>query len=482
MRTYLKSAALVVAVAFNASANPVKIKVVGPDNAPIVGAQIVLNDYAGRVDLVKKTDDKGRFATELKPIADGQLGDIVVYARGYGIARADLHTGENVLKLGREKFMTGVVRDAIGQSVSNARVRIAFVSMPLGKEDTLSYGMPEQLSEVFTTRTNLNGTWKIGGLSERGSAYPVLDDEKYIYQMVEASVKAGPTSNAPVLKAQPGASIAGRVLDKARKPVKGVTVFTTRLDEPINTMSRSESVSDAQGVYRIVSLAPGAHTVAVDTAKLEQIATARKVTATAGQTLQNQDFALTKASFIEGIVTAKETGAPMVGLRVEVHGADRPESAVYGNETATDAKGHYRLKTAPGQSRIYVSGDSLHYNRNLDVAVAKEATQTLNIALSKGVSLAGTTVDIKGKPLGGVFLLIQVTGAVYGPNHNASPPKGVTSDAKGRWKVVGLAPGDALIFTSAEWTTVPYRDVKYRFALPHTAPVKVMVRATGFKE
>lgn len=481
MKIYLTSAALVLTMAFDASANPVKIKVVGPDNVPIAGAQLVLNDYTGRTTLVKKTDSKGQFATDLKPIADGRVGDIVVYARGYGIARADLRNGDNTLKLSREKFMTGVVRDAAGQTVSNARVRIAFVSMPLGKEDTLSYQVPEQLSEVFTTRTNLNGAWKIGGLSERGGAYPVLDDEKYIYQMIEASVKVGPLSSAPVLTAQSGASIAGRVLDKADKPVKGVTVFTTRLDEPINTMSRSQSVSDAKGVYRIVSLAPGAHTVAVDTAKLDQIATAKEVTATAGQTIQNQNFTLTRASFIEGVVTAKETGAPLAGLRVEIHGADRPESAVYGNETETDAKGRYRLKTAPEQGRIYVSGDALHYSRNLDVAVSKEATKRLNITLSKGVSLSGTTVDIAGKPLGHVFLMIQVTGAVYGPNHNASPSKGVTSDAKGRWKVEGLAPGDALIYTSAEWTTVPYRDVKYRFPLPHTAPIKMMVRATGFK-
>lgn len=481
MKIYFTSAVLVLAMAFNASANPVKIKVVGPDNAPIAGAQIVLNDYTGRATLIKKTDGKGQFATDLKPIADGRVGDIVVYARGYGIARADLRSGEKVMKLGREQFMSGVVRDAQGKPVVGARVRIANVAMPLGKEDTEIYDVPDALTSAFTARTDGSGIWKIGGLSERGGAYPVLDDAKYVYQMVEAKVKTGPLGNAPVLQAQPGASIAGRVLDKTGQPVKGVTVFTTRLDEPVNTLNRNISLSDAKGVYRIVSLAPGAHTVAVDTAKLDQIATAKQVTATAGQSLQNQDFALTKASFIEGIVTAKETGAPMVGLRVEVHGADRPESAVYGNETETDARGHYRLKTAPGKSRIYVSGDSLYYNRNLDVAVSKETTKTLNITMNKGVSLSGTTVNIQGKPLGGVFLLIQVTGAVYGPNHNASPPRGVTSDVKGRWKVEGLAPGDALIYTSAEWTTVPYRDVKYRFTLPHVAPVKVMVRTTGFK-
>ena len=469
-------------MAWSVRANPVKITVVGPGNTPVSGAQLVLNDYAGRATLAKQTDGKGQFSTDLKPIADGRVGDIVVYAKGYGIARADLKSGATVLKLGREKFMSGVVRDDKGQPVGNARVRIANVAMPLGKEDTLIYDVPGALKTAFTTRTDARGQWKIGGLSERGGAYSVLDDAKYVYQMVEAKVRAGAVSSSPVLRAQPGASIAGRVLDNAGNPAKGVTVFTTRLDEAINTMNRNTAISDDKGVYRLVSLAPGPHTIAVDTAKLDQIATARKVAATAGQTLQNQDFALTRASFVEGTVTAKDTDAPLPRLRVEIHGADRPESAVYGNETETDAKGHYRLKTAPGQNRIYVSGDFLYYSRNLDVAVAKETTKTLNIALSKGVSLSGTTVDTKGKPLGNMFLLIQVTGAVYGPNHNASPPTGVTSDAKGRWKVEGLAPGDALIYTSAEWTTVPYRDAKYRFPLPHAAPVKVMVRATGFRE
>lgn len=481
MKHFFISAALLAATAWSANANPVKITVVGPGNAPVSGAQLVLNDYSGRAELVRKTDGKGQFSTDLKPIADGRVGDIVVYAKGYGIARADLKSGATVLKLGHEKFMSGVVRDAIGQPVSNARVRIANVAMPLGTEDTLIYDVPGALKAAFTTRTDASGQWKIGGLSERGGAYPVLDDSNYIYQMVEAKVGAGAASRAPALTAQPGASITGRVLDRAGNPVKGAAVFTTRLDEPINTMSRNEAVSDDKGVYRLVSLAPGAHTLAVDTAKMDSIATARKFIATAGQMLQNQDFALARASFVEGNVTAKESGAPLAGLRVEIHGADRPESAIYGNETQTDAKGHYRLKTAPGQSRIYVAGDLLHYNRNLDVAVAKGATKTLNIAMSKGVSLSGTTIDIHGKPLGNVFLLIEVTGAVYGPNHNAAPPRGVTSDAKGRWKADGLAPGDALIYTSAEWTTVPYRDVKYRFALPHAASVKVMVRATGFK-
>lgn len=454
-----------------AQADPVEIRVVGPQNQPVAAAQLVVAAFAAHQTWLRQTDASGRVSLEMASLQDKRLGSVVVYARGLGLARAELQKNKNVIHLHQPKVIQGMVRDAAGKPLEGVTVRLRDIVEPLGskEEDNFIYSIPSELQKAFTTRTQADGRWSIAGVPAQKGVAVALDDPAYVYALAEAPIGLSQTVPIPDLIARSGASIAGRVVDEAGQPVAGIEVFTNVIDHPI--IRRQSAVTGQDGAFQITGLASGNYDVQVEDPSKERVATTLKaVPAREGQTTQAASLLLTAGAVVQGTVTDKATGKPMSEVNISSLGPQ----GVSGLRTQTDATGNYQLRLVSGTSRLYFAGPYGYVRRNLDVSVIPMQRKPLNVTLSRGLTLSGTTVNTKGEPMGGVFLFIYATSRQVGPDPQGSPPIGVTSDARGHWQALGLAPGQVTIAPEAGWEIIGSPDAR-RFEVPAQGPVQVKV-------
>lgn len=117
------------------------------------------------------------------------------------------------------------------------------------------------------------------------------------------------------------------------------------------------------------------------------VATAAEgVSGTKGTTVSVPDLVLTPGGIITGTVTDKATGRPIEGATVMSYGPHSPESSAGVISAQTDSAGTYRLRVAPGRSRVYeadtFNGQSgVDENRYLNLAEGETKTQDFQITL-----------------------------------------------------------------------------------------------------
>ncbi len=480
MKIFATATLLLAGFALRANATPVDIQVVGPDKAPVTEAQVMVFDYANKKTFVEKTDETGHVHADLSRIEDGRLGDITIAAKGFGVAFSDVRGANLTIKLEREKYVAGEVRDATGQPVEGATVRIYSVTI-----GNVQHPIFAPLAEAFTARTQGDGSWIIGGLPASTQVVAVLDDAAYVFDVVKTPLSALAISEAPPLTARPGASLVGRVLDEAGRGVAEIEVSTMYISRALGSWHSSKARSDADGFYRVDSLPAGTYAFTVEDALDQRVAKAlEKQTLEAGEA-QNHDFKLEQALFISGTVVDEATGKPLQDVSVYSSGPHNPRSAAREVKDQTDEKGHYRLPAISGTNWLYLSGKRGYPASNIEVEVSADQNKTVDFALRKGLSLSGTTVDAKGEPLPGVFLFVT---------SKNGERTGVTSDGQGRWEALGLAAGPLTIQPSAEWDIIsPTGDLpktittaggKITFDvlhitldIPRTSSVEVPIRA-----
>ena len=115
-------------------------------------------------------------------------------------------------------------------------------------------------------------------------------------------------------------------------------------------------------------------------------AAAEGVSGTKGATVTVPDLILTPGGIITGTVTDKATGRPIAGATVMSYGPHRPESSAGVISAQTDSTGTYRLRVAPGRSRVYEADtfdpqSGVNNNRYLEVAEGETKTQDFQITL-----------------------------------------------------------------------------------------------------
>jgi len=115
-------------------------------------------------------------------------------------------------------------------------------------------------------------------------------------------------------------------------------------------------------------------------------AAAEGVSGAKGTTVSVPDLVLTPGGIITGTVTDKATGRPIMGATVMSYGPHRPESSAAVIAAQTDSTGTYRLRVAPGRSRVYVSDTFTQQsgadpNRYLEVAEGQTKMQDFQITL-----------------------------------------------------------------------------------------------------
>ena len=109
-------------------------------------------------------------------------------------------------------------------------------------------------------------------------------------------------------------------------------------------------------------------------------AAAEGVSGGKGAAIHVPDLILTPGGFVTGTVT-DGAGKSILGVSVGSYGPHRPASSGAIISTRTDSSGRYRLRVAPGRSRVYVAD-----GRYEGQGVEGGATVTVAIGVTKAAN------------------------------------------------------------------------------------------------
>lgn len=195
-----------------------------------------------------------------------------------------------------------------------------------------------------------------------------------------ATIVATSITLASSLAAQPFASAAGSVRDTAGAPVVGAEV----------NVGTRQTLTGAQGAFRIDSVSPGARLVSVRAVGFAPVLT--RVELRAGDVAQ-LDYVLTRAisSIAPTVVTASRTGIygvvgdaelqKAVGARVQLVGGGATALV-----TMTDSAGRYAFDRArPGEYVVRVTYPG-HAERHVTVTLPRGEGRDMSILLARGES------------------------------------------------------------------------------------------------
>ncbi len=223
------------------------------------------------------------------------------------------------------------------------------------------------------------------------------------------------TTGEVVIECPPATSVRGRVVRADGRPVAGVHVRgrngifgawllgTRGLDETRITamLFRADGVTDAEGRFALDALADGPAAVDVVEPSLSEevgdvpVARDREVV-----------IVVHEAAMVRGRVTDAATGEPIAGALVTTYFKRASYEESWVGWSATDAGGRYELRTrVAGQEfglRVLSDGCA-SFNRRM-TPLANGASLELDVALERGVAIAGGVTAPNGEPIAGAMV------------------------------------------------------------------------------
>jgi len=353
-----------------AIAAPISGRVLGPDGAPVAGAQIVASRSTRPQSVLTRSDADGNFTLDLdwpeRPLKPRdpppwravalsprmELGSAQWWSHSTEANAYDFH-------LVAGGTCSGVVQDGTGKPVANATVKVSYVDWSKAGENygSSTFWVPSRLAEKFTTASDAAGRWTLPSAQGQDGYVSVrLVDPRFL--MVEE--RGVLSADALKLTARRPATIIGEVVDDAGKPVAGVEMVLLYTNRPgrLKTWTTGKD-----GSYRVTGLDSGAFRVAVlaESGKWVGLPPADIVTVTIGEgaTVQAPRVVATTGAVIRGVITDAVTGQPVPGVNLVSEALDPPLQQHYFAET--DPQGRYEMRVPPGRRNLLLDTVPVEY-------------------------------------------------------------------------------------------------------------------------
>ncbi|WP_342377790.1 carboxypeptidase-like regulatory domain-containing protein [Myxococcus stipitatus] len=397
------------------------------NGAPVPSVEVRVESSsasAGTPPLRATSDARGHFSFEL---GTGHH-TLTAEQRGqYALAQVKLPLSppsEVLLTLGEALHAEGTVfNDAPGT--------VAGVKLSLERP-----GHPEK---ELTVVTDAAGRYRVGPL-QPGAWTFVLQAEGHLddLQGEERKVEPGTTRQDFTLKR--AASIIGRVLDSARRPVPGIHLELERdtPEEPVEYELHESTYSGRDGRFVLDANGPGEYRVRIR----EDHFTPALVPVKAPST--GVDIILGEGATVEGTLTDAR-GLPLSGFQVSVLplAEEGTEQTNLLEATTTDAQGRFHRKgLLPGRYRVLAerATDSVDQTVWTDVELAKDAVVKVALRRPEEHALEGVVVDVDGQPVERVGVRAASLEDSGGMETGCFRKDfvGVLTDAQGRFVLQGL--------------------------------------------
>jgi len=397
-------------------------RVVTDDGSPVPDALISVRPADASLPATlsgntTSSDANGTF--ELLNLAAGKLA-LSAAAKGYvaGDARlvevADGQTLENIdLQLHRGATIEGLVLTANGTPATAARVTLR------SKWSAQSMLAIEVAGGV---RTDGDGRFRMEGVPPGPQSVSADQDG---FQRAQRDLTVHNGINRIDLRLGEGASISGRVIDGGGRPLAGAAIALLTAGPGIGR----EEMSDASGAFRFGGLEAGRYQL---TAQKEGYASARQDLDVASRPIDSVELRLSEGG---GIIAGRVIGvAPQELAQLRISAVKRPLDSLDGmREGRPEGAASYRIEGVyAGEWRVTARlPNGRQAQQVVQVPESSQPVQ-LDLDMTQGLTLTGT-VRGDGLPIGNATVELQ--GASNEPAGNA------VTDAAGRFRIDGLAPG-----------------------------------------
>lgn len=248
-----------------------------------------------------------------------------------------------------------------------------------------------------------------------------------------------------------GASVAGRVIDEAGKPVAGARVlYSGASDWGLQADERRDGVmSGPDGAFAFTALPAGSFRFV---ARHEEYAPGSSAIVTLDGTtpVQGVEVKLTGGATVAGRVV-DGSQAPVAGARVRVGVASRGMIGMEPRQVYSGADGGFVVRGLPRKPLEAVAVGETGSSANVPIDTTAGDVKDLVITIDQTGTIAGIVVDKNGEPLEGVQVSampdFRAGGFDPGQFRLRGLPAELTSSA-GTFEIVGLAPGSYLVRAS----------------------------------
>lgn len=372
---------------------------------------------------------------------------------------------EVVLRPGR--ILQGRVRDAQARPIAGARVRLRPANTNVIRFADVWGGAHALLEQPKTT--DAAGRFEFSGLTP--GAYAVrVEAEGHATTEVEGVDLETPSASPLEVVLASGGALRGVVLDGSGVPVvdrrvfaRGATSEEADAGAGLLRVAWAEEPTDANGAWSIAGLEAGR---AYDLS-LSPLGTPLVTGVLAPA--EGVELHVPRAGRIAGVVLDADSGRPLGDFAVAyLWSLRRPrDPAQFGSGPSGPGRfqdvqaedGRFALDdVAPGIWDVEVRAPGYQATRIADVTVEEDRQAAeLEIRLMRGAALAGRVVAAAGgQPLVDVAVYAQpADGAAWGPRFAfARGVPSARSDADGRFRIEGLAPGALRLSTShPDWAS-----------------------------
>ena len=285
----------------------------------------------------------------------------------------------------------GTVTDRLGKALPGVTVTVTWLRhVDTDWLDRLSL----KDSDLLSAATDAAGRFEISGLP-KGNLLSLRTTAEGMVVLQRAGYVATDAQDVVVVL-QPAASISGRIT-RDGQPVADVQIRAQ------GGHSISHKDSDAAGEFRFDGLLPGTYNVLTRAPEGYTAVAVANIRLEAGDYRQGLELELIEGGFVEGTVTAVETGQPMAGVRIRAHGPADPSEGGTLLGTSTDEAGRYRLRLPPGNNTVNVGLGGKDYEPvepgKLAVEiVAGKTTAGIDFEVTKPKSIEGIVRGPDGAP------------------------------------------------------------------------------------
>lgn len=416
----------------------VAVTVIDESAKPVAGA-----DVKSDAEHTAKTDAQGKAMIE--PVDPGW---VMVQAQAAGYAPASAltmigssgATGQVSITLRKGYAVSGKVVDESGKPIAKAKVDASSGMWELGKSD------------ADDVTTDDKGQFTIAALAPGSHTLTAIDGEHAPARSTPITVKDRPVTGI-VITMKAGGRVAGKVVDKDRKPVPFATVRITGKGPNAWMAAARQATTDKAGAFELRGLARVTQQARAesDTAasKIADVDLATKAEVT------NLELVLDVSGSIAGVVV-DEKGQPVPEVTVNAFpdilgGASTEGLALAGMSSATtDGGGNFKIHGLPdGGYRLWAARASAGFQEwGQQGTTAKTGDTNVKITLAAPGGLKGTIV------IDGVTEPPTMSNVSIGSQPSTPAQKGV-------FEIKDVTPGTYdVTFRGPEFAEFVKRDVK----------------------
>ncbi|WP_231742253.1 M56 family metallopeptidase [Stieleria varia] len=413
-------------------------RVIGPDQKPVAGATVYLRTRQANATRSEPqettTDNIGRFVFKELPDGEHQL---VAAASGMS-SRVKRYQGEKV-------------------SPDENEIELQLSASPTLQVEVYSKKDQSTVRDAIV-RLNWSDIKRDHAVDERGTAtIDGLTAEEWSvevrapgYAEQNHTVRL-PTGGYTTIKSylDPGASLAGRVVDDAGTPIGdlGLSVFPGDMSG-----GQIEYVkTQPDGTYRFDCLPMGGLRLSSNSPDHSNQDWQVSLTAKPGET-QTLDLTVPRrpdGGSIKGTVVDKD-GHPIANASISNHG--RSSNLI--RETGSDEQGRFHLQNLYSPDELVVQANGYAPVQMSIAGKVTEPPSEIKIVLQPGHSIAGKVVDERGKSIPDVFIVSN--GRTGGGLRISRTTK---SDVDGRFNFNSLPKGATLDFRKSGFTALGDREL-----------------------